>query len=146
MNDLRLSAFAPRRRFSYAVSFDGYLFVAKYAILSIVNRRIVGQSVGRSQKRRWENPSAVTVILTHIENAKWVSRTNHRTINTEKPPFLAVFLIFWSEMGDSNSRHPAPKAGALPTALIPVIYFSGCFVGAAKSSAVPAPLHLDIQF
>ena len=25
MNDLRLSAFAPRRRFSYAVSFDGYL-------------------------------------------------------------------------------------------------------------------------
>ena len=24
MNDLRLSAFAPRRRFSYAVSFDGY--------------------------------------------------------------------------------------------------------------------------
>ena len=25
MNDLRLSAFAPRRRFSYAVSFDGYI-------------------------------------------------------------------------------------------------------------------------
>ena len=27
MNDLRLSAFAPRRRFSYAVSFDGYPFI-----------------------------------------------------------------------------------------------------------------------
>ena len=27
----------------------------------------------------------------------------------------------WSEWGDSNSRHPAPKAGALPTALHPVI-------------------------
>ena len=25
----------------------------------------------------------------------------------------------WSEMGDSNSRHLAPKASALPTALIP---------------------------
>ena len=25
----------------------------------------------------------------------------------------------WSEWGDSNSRHPAPKAGALPTALHP---------------------------
>jgi hypothetical protein len=24
----------------------------------------------------------------------------------------------WSEMQDSNLRHPAPKAGALPTALI----------------------------
>ena len=29
----------------------------------------------------------------------------------------------WSEMGDSNSRHLAPKAGALPTALHPVIEF-----------------------
>ena len=27
----------------------------------------------------------------------------------------------WSEMGDSNSRHLAPKASALPTALIPAI-------------------------
>ena len=26
-------------------------------------------------------------------------------------------LIFWSKWRDSNSRHPAPKAGALPTAL-----------------------------
>ena len=29
----------------------------------------------------------------------------------------------WSEMGDSNSRHLAPKASALPTALHPVIEF-----------------------
>ena len=28
-------------------------------------------------------------------------------------------LDFWSEWRDSNSRHPAPKAGALPTALHP---------------------------
>ena len=84
-----------------------------------MNRRVVGQNVGRDQKLRWGNPSAVTVILTHIEKALWVSRSNFRTINAEKPPFLAVFSVFWSEMGDSNSRHPAPKAGALPTALHP---------------------------
>ena len=28
---------------------------------------------------------------------------------------------FWSECGDSNPGPPAPKAGALPTALHPVI-------------------------
>ena len=30
-----------------------------------------------------------------------------------------ILVVFWSEWGDSNSRHPAPKAGALPTALHP---------------------------
>ena len=30
-------------------------------------------------------------------------------------------IVFWSEWGDSNSRHPAPKAGALPAALHPAI-------------------------
>ena len=34
----------------------------------------------------------------------------------------------WSEMRDSNPRHPAPKAGALPTALIPGLIF-GNFIG-----------------
>ena len=33
-------------------------------------------------------------------------------------------IISWSEWGDSNSRHPAPKAGALPTALHPDIKVS----------------------
>ena len=32
----------------------------------------------------------------------------------------------WSEMGDSNSRHLAPKASALPTALIPDLDFEFC--------------------
>ena len=32
----------------------------------------------------------------------------------------------WSEMGDSNSRHLAPKASALPTALIPDLGFEFC--------------------
>ena len=96
-------------------------FRDNHTILSIINRRVVGQNVGQRQKRRWGKPSAVTVSLTHIGKAKWVSRQNRRTINAEKPPFLAFFLVFWSEMGDSNSRHPAPKAGALPTALHPGI-------------------------
>ena len=36
------------------------------------------------------------------------------------------FRSVWSEWGDSNSRHLAPKASALPTALHPVINFSNC--------------------
>ena len=32
----------------------------------------------------------------------------------------------WSEMGDSNSRHLAPKASALPTALIPDLVIEFC--------------------
>ena len=46
------------------------------------------------------------------------------------PHFRAAFLLciffvntFWSEWGDSNSRHLAPKASALPTALHPVMKF-----------------------
>ena len=53
--------------------------------------------------------------------------------NAEMPHFRAAFLLciffintFWSEWGDSNSRHLAPKASALPTALHPVIKFSNC--------------------
>ena len=34
-------------------------------------------------------------------------------------PEIIRFQGLWSEMGDSNSRHLAPKASALPTALIP---------------------------
>ena len=36
------------------------------------------------------------------------------------------FTEFWSEWGDSNSRHPAPKAGALPTALHPDMKLWDC--------------------
>ena len=32
-------------------------------------------------------------------------------------------VLIWSEWRDLNPRHPAPKAGALPTALHPVIQF-----------------------
>ena len=53
--------------------------------------------------------------------------------NAEMPHFRAAFLLciffintFWSEWGDSNSRHLAPKASALPTALHPVMKFSNC--------------------
>ena len=43
------------------------------------------------------------------------------TFNAEKPPKRRFFWERWSEWQDSNLRHPAPKAGALPTALHPVI-------------------------
>ena len=49
------------------------------------------------------------------------STAQNRTINTEKPPKRRFFKERWSEWQDSNLRHPAPKAGALPTALHPVI-------------------------
>ena len=32
---------------------------------------------------------------------------------------VVQIIIVWPEWGDSNSRHLAPKAGALPTALHP---------------------------
>ena len=39
--------------------------------------------------------------------------------NKKTAPEIIRFQGLWSEMGDSNSRHLAPKASALPTALIP---------------------------
>ena len=30
---------------------------------------------------------------------------------------IKTIVLIWSKWRDSNSRHPAPKAGALPTAL-----------------------------
>ena len=41
-------------------------------------------------------------------------------------PEIIRFQGLWSEMGDSNSRHLAPKASALPTALIPDLGFEFC--------------------
>ena len=41
--------------------------------------------------------------------------------------YILVSEDFWSEWRDSNPRHPAPKAGALPTALHPVILLYVCF-------------------
>ena len=41
-------------------------------------------------------------------------------------PNRRIFCEKWSEWGDSNSRHLAPKASALPTALHPVMNFSNC--------------------
>ena len=43
-------------------------------------------------------------------------------------------------------RHGTPKAGALPTALHPVIEFLSGWVYSPKPGAVPTPLYPDIQF
>ena len=40
--------------------------------------------------------------------------------------FNKTTCFCWSEMGDSNSRHLAPKASALPTALIPDLVIEFC--------------------
>ena len=44
-----------------------------------------------------------------------------RPIMKKNPSKSYDFDGFWSEWGDSNSRHLAPKASALPTALHPVM-------------------------
>ena len=49
-----------------------------------------------------------------------------RPIMEKNPSKSYDFDGFWSEWGDSNSRHLAPKASALPTALHPVMKFSNC--------------------
>ena len=46
--------------------------------------------------------------------------------NKKTAPEIIRFQGLWSEMGDSNSRHLAPKASALPTALIPDLGFEFC--------------------
>ena len=43
----------------------------------------------------------------------------HSPLKREKAKEQMLFCLFWSEWRDSNSRHPAPKAGALPAALHP---------------------------
>ena len=40
---------------------------------------------------------------------------------------------FWSEWRDLNPRHPAPKAGALPTALHPDIQFLSLYHGGGEN-------------
>ena len=49
-----------------------------------------------------------------------------RPIMKKNPSKSYDFDGFWSEWGDSNSRHLAPKASALPTAPHPVMKFSNC--------------------
>ena len=50
----------------------------------------------------------------------WVARAPAREQKKSSRP--KGRLLRWSEWRDLNPRHPAPKAGALPAALHPVIY------------------------
>ena len=100
----------------------------------------------------WGDSFAFSFCRTKIEvadNVRAVGAAVHRTAATEirvsrrkrKPQARhEPFLRFWSEWGDSNSRHPAPKAGALPTALHPVMkLFEDCCIcfGAAACFVRP---------
>ena len=71
MNDLRLSAFAPRRRFSYAVSFDGYVVIRNFLTVA----RLYGV-LGHS---------AVKTILVWGKTATW--RKNCAALNKEEAVF-----------------------------------------------------------
>ena len=52
--------------------------------------------------------------MLHNEFVSFVEKTKSRRIMSS-----CGYLCYWSEWRDSNPRHPAPKAGALPTALHP---------------------------
>ena len=53
----------------------------------------------------------------------------------------------WLEWGDSNSRHPAPKAGALPTALHPGMRFwHGCLRASAADTALTRGIQAKILY
>ena len=61
------------------------------------------------------------VILIYFIRAPQILRRNKQ----RKSPLKSTdFRGIWSEWGDSNSQHLAPKASALPIALHPVISFS----------------------
>ena len=63
--------------------------------------------------------------LTHIfQQLMWSTQNEKTKLLTQKNHLKRrLFKAFWSECGDSNPGPPAPKAGALPTALHPVIQF-----------------------
>ena len=74
--------------------------------------RVAGfPACGRAASRLWRAPG------TPFTTARFESRMIHFT-KKERPTRGAPF---WSEWRDSNPRHPAPKAGALPAALHPEI-------------------------
>ena len=58
----------------------------------------------------------MTPALVLSKNIFYRNRESEHIFNLED---CVRIIISWSEWRDSNSRHPAPKAGALPTALHP---------------------------
>ena len=63
----------------------------------------------------------------HSPWSQWSTMYSQNVVLTQKNRLKRRFFqVKWSEMGDSNSRHLAPKASALPTALIPDLGFEFC--------------------
>ena len=56
----------------------------------------------------------MTPALVLSKNIFYRNRESEHIFNLED---CVRIIISWSKWRDSNSRHPAPKAGALPTAL-----------------------------
>ena len=55
--------------------------------------------------------------------SKHILNRNDKSEHITNLDNVVRIIIVWSEWGDSNSRHLAPKASALPTALHPVMKF-----------------------
>ena len=77
-------------------------------------------------------PSGETRKIKELPPSSWRQGTVHRTVpfgwfesrhrkQNPTPPRSAGGVGFWSEWRDSNSRHPGPKPGALPTGPHPEI-------------------------
>ena len=56
----------------------------------------------------------MTPALVLSKNIFYRNRESEHIFNLED---CVRIIISWSKWRDSNSRHPAPKAGALPTSL-----------------------------
>ena len=65
--------------------------------------------------------------------------------NKKTAPEIIRFQGLWSEMGDSNSRHLAPKASALPTALIPDFWLLSFAPDVVKHVVTAIFDHLDLR-
>ena len=69
-------------------------------------------------------PEDINLLILFVWNPDLTSVLMQSKQEKTKPAYNYVirrFCLQWSEMGDSNSRPDGPKAGALPTALHPVI-------------------------
>ena len=74
----------------------------------------------------WQGNVASLVIPSVCEPAFATQTASNRQTNQKKSnqTTRARFDFFWSEWQDSNLRHRAPKARALPTALHPEVIIS----------------------
>ena len=82
-------------------------------------------SAGMVKKSTYCRPVPARLIEAACPSGHAASGSNPFSPTQKRGSPLRELPLFWSEWRDSNPRHPAPKAGALPAALHPVIWFFG---------------------